>query len=524
LPKRSFGGVVNIPYFFLTYTIGTGVTLTISPGVVCKFWQTGSITVNNGLIAEGLATNAGNIVFTSIYDDFHGGDSNSDGTATPSTYYPWQGIIINDVALDPQTRFANCIFRYASYSSNSAGIRTINASPSILNCSFSNDYSGVYASGASNPTINYCDFYNITNYAVNNVNQSFVINAENCWWGSNTGPTHSGNPGGIGEPVTNSVDYLPFGTSGTINPLMGDVSLNGIIQAYDASLVLQHVLVPFLNAKQQVVADVSGAAGITALDASLILQYVVGLISYFPAELLSPLPPYTSEAGLAIGNYTAIPGEEFDLPLQMTNVDGVFAGQITLNYDPEYLDAIEIINQMAEMTLLSDIDEINGIIRISFAGIEALESDLTIANIHFKAKENAPSLTIPIEGKFFMANESNLTGNITNGSVTINGFATGMDNNIAGKDNMLICYPNPVTDELTIDYTVEKEGDNVFIAVYDLFGQMVAEIANGKHAADSYKITWNCNGQNGMKLLNGTYLIRMVSGNKTIVQKIQIVK
>jgi flagellar hook assembly protein FlgD len=176
------------------------------------------------------------------------------------------------------------------------------------------------------------------------------------------------------------------------------------------------------------------------------------------------------------------------------------------------------------MTLLSNIDEENGIIRISFAGIEALESDLTIANIHFKVSENAPSMTIPVEGKFFMANESNLTGNITNGSVTINGFATGFENNSEGKDNLLACYPNPVKDEMTIDYNVEKEGDNVFIAVYDLFGQMVAEIANGRHAADSYKIKWNCNGQNGIKLPNGTYFIRMVSGNKTVVQKIQIVK
>ena len=272
--------------------------------------------------------------------------------------------------------------------------------------------------------------------AVNNVNQSFVINAENCWWGSNTGPTHARNPSGTGEPVTNSVDYLPFGTSGVINPLMGDVSLNGIIQAYDGSLVLQHVLVPFLNAKQQVVADVSGTAGITALDASLILQYVVGLINYFPAELLSPAPSYTSEAGLAIGSQTAMPGEEFDLPLQMVDVDEVFAGQITLNYDPLYLIAMEVSSLMPDVMLLSDIDEENGIVRISFAGVEALVSDLTIANIHFKVNENAPSMTIPIEGKFFMANESNLSDNITNGTVTINGFATGFDPN---HDRITIC-------------------------------------------------------------------------------------
>ena len=125
-----------------------------------------------------------------------------------------------------------------------------------------------------------------------------------------------------------------------------------------------------------------------------------------------------------------MPGEEFDLPLQMKNVDGIFAGQLTLDYDPLYLEFIEINNLMPDMMLLSDIDEENGTIRICFAGIESLESDLTFANIHFKANENAPSITLPIEGKFFMANESNLTENITNGSVTINGFATGLENNI----------------------------------------------------------------------------------------------
>jgi hypothetical protein len=524
LPKRTFGGVTNIPYFFNTYTIGTGVTLTIAPGVICKFWQYGAMTVNNGLIAEGTATNTGNIVFTSIYDDFHGGDSNSDGTATPSGYYPWQGILINDVALDPQTRFANCIFRYAQYGFGAA-IKTINASPSIQYCSFNNDYCGVLATGASNPTVNFCDFYNISDYAVNNVNQSFVINAENCWWGSNTGPTHSGNPGGTGEPVTNSVDYLPFGTSGTINPLMGDVSLNGTIQAYDASLVLQHVAtIITLNAKQQVVADVSGATGITAFDASLILQYVVGLINYFPAELLSPLPPYASQAGLAIGNATVIPGAEFDLPLSLYDVDEVFAGQMTINYNPEYLDALEVISQMPDMTFVSDIDEENGIIHISFAGVYPLVNDLEFASIHFKAKDNLPAMIIPIEGKFFMANESDLTLNIDDGSVTINSIATGMIDQNINSVKSLSCYPNPVSDELTIKYTVTQDGDDVLIAIFDFYGKTIAEIVNGKHAAESYTITWDGRDMNGVSQQSGTYFVRMISGNKTEVQKIQIVR
>ena len=88
----------------------------------------------------------------------------------------------------------------------------------------------------------------------------------------------------------------------------------------------------------------------------------------------------------------------------------------------------------------------------------------------------------------------------------------------------MACYPNPVKDLLAINYTVSQEGDNVFIAVYDLFGQMVAEIVNGRHAADSYKLSWNCLDQNGMRLPVGTYVIRMVEGKNTVVQKIQIVR
>jgi len=525
LPKRSFGGVTNIPYFFGTYTIGTGVTLTIAPGVVTKFWYGGKLTVNNGLIAEGLNSNEGNIVFTSITDDFHGGDSNSDGTATAGNYYTWQGILINDVALDPQTRFANCIIRYASYYSDGA-IKTINASPSILHCSFNNDYQGVQASGASNPLINYCDFFNITDLAVNNVNKSFTINAENCWWGSNTGPTHSGNPGGTGEPVTNSVDYLPFGTTGAINPLMGDVSLNGIIQAYDASLVLQHtVSLITLNAQQQIVADVSGAAGVTAMDASLILQYVVGIINYFPAELLSPFPGYTSDAELSLGNETVIAGQEFDLPLNLSHVEDIYGLQMTIQYDPQFLGATEVSSLEPDMNPTVNIDKENGIIKIAFAGISPLQSDLTIANIHFKADEGAPGGTITaVEAKAFMANESHLSNNVTNGSVTINGLETGIEDDTSKNSNALVCFPNPATDQVNISFTVAHDAEFINITALDMLGQTVGEIVNGKLVADSYTYSWVTNDRSGQKLPNGIYFIKMTSGNKTIVKKIQIVR
>jgi flagellar hook assembly protein FlgD len=47
---------------------------------------------------------------------------------------------------------------------------------------------------------------------------------------------------------------------------------------------------------------------------------------------------------------------------------------------------------------------------------------------------------------------------------------------------------------------------------------------NGKHAAESYTITWDGRDMNGLLQQSGTYFVRMISGNKTEVQKIQIVR
>lgn len=523
IQKRSFGGISNIPYIFQYYTIGTGVTLTIDPGVVCKFGNSGYLTVNNGIIAEGLATSGNRIIFTSLTDDFYGGDTNADGEATASDYWRWKGITINAIALDPLCRFENCIFRNTSSSYGS--IRTINSSPSVLNCAFNNNYRGVYATGASDPLINYCDFSNIIYEAVNNVNQSFVINAENCWWGDDSGPTHSGNPGGTGEPVTDAVDYIPFGTSGAMNPILGDVSLNSLVQAYDASLILQHVVGSItLNATQQGVADVSEAAGITAYDASLVLQYVVGLINYFPAALLSPLPAPVSDAGLMVGNADVEPGDEFALPLSITNVAGLYAMEMTISFDPDILEAVDVENLISGMNVNFSIDNETGTIKIAFAGIESLEYAMDAANIIFKVNEGLTGTTTPVTSKYFMGNETDLSWNVTDGSVSINGFATGLGNKLENANTQLSCYPNPFSNQLNIDYQISGDKQKVAILVYDIYGKMVAEIANGEHNAASYKISWNGIDQNGNTLRNGTYFIRMISQDKVVTQKIQIVR
>ena len=76
---------------------------------------------------------------------------------------------------------------------------------------------------------------------------------------------------------------------------VGDADGDGTVSAFDASLVLQHVVgLITLGPDERIAADVDGDGSISAFDASLVLQFVVGLRTCFPVE-----PGCTSVSKLA---------------------------------------------------------------------------------------------------------------------------------------------------------------------------------------------------------------------------------
>ncbi|UCE36101.1 MAG: hypothetical protein JSW00_11145, partial [Thermoplasmata archaeon] len=70
------------------------------------------------------------------------------------------------------------------------------------------------------PTINYNNICNNgggssgPGYGVINTYSSIIIDAQNNWWGHETGPYHStSNPDGQGDKVSNYVEFEPFSDS-----------------------------------------------------------------------------------------------------------------------------------------------------------------------------------------------------------------------------------------------------------------------------------------------------------------------
>jgi|GEM_PF-1081338 len=139
----------NLPYVITgDVTIASGVTLTIDPGMVVKFAAvTSSDTYRRLLTVDGVLHAAGTsddlIVFTSSYDDGHGGDSNGDGSATSPASNNWGYVRINS----PGSMLRYCEFWYGgirrvqyNYDPYMLWINQVNPAPEVRDCSFQNSY------------------------------------------------------------------------------------------------------------------------------------------------------------------------------------------------------------------------------------------------------------------------------------------------------------------------------------------------------------------------------------------------
>jgi hypothetical protein len=404
----------------------------------------------------------------------------------------------------------------------------VNSSPTIDSTLFAYNNVGVSVEGSSNPSIHGCSLYGNTYYGVNNTGGAFCVSADGNWWGAASGPNDAsatadlcllGTNAGTGDVVSNNVDYTPFATSGIQNPLLGDVSLNGVVLAYDASLVLQSVISAIvLSPLQKLVADVSGTSGVSAFDASLILQWVAGVIPSFPAastgahragdEDLVAVREFVTRANgtfdVALGDARR-EGAEWVVPVTLSGTAPAYALELRLNGgDAAALAGVSAANG----TSLSSHGVTDGTAFAAFASLEPLGSgEVVLLRFAASAGEfEAPRLT------FARANESEASVTTTPAAPRVSFLG--------------LPSPTPARGPATIAMSISAADANsrTHVQVMDVSGRNVRLLSTAPLAAGQHTLTWDLTRDDGSAAPAGLYFVRARVGASSFTQRLIVVR
>ena len=517
LSKRSFAGINNIPYIFRNYTIGSAAKLEINPGVILKFEDNGYMNVRNGLKSIGGTTADSLIVFTSVNDDFYGGDTFNNGSAAQPGNVSWQGIYFYNESIDNDCNLTNNIIRFGSYYDNRGAVTVDNASPTILDCRFEKGYHGIMALNTSLPSIINCDFIDVEpnyGYAVWNKNSATTLTATNCYFNSNTGPRHASNPTGTGTRVSDYVSFTPFGTQ-LGKAELGDVSTNGAITAYDASLILQHAVSNItLGASQLKVADVSRNGAVSSYDASMVLQYNVGLIYTF-----SPNPLMVKRraadvlaSNLSFGELDYSGGKgEFVVPVRINSAAGVKSIDLQLDFNPQHIGIakVEGVGLRNDIYFLNTNNASDGHLKLSLASAYDLNLNNGLLYLSFKLKNEAiEQSSIVISNALFNEEFSHAA---VEPVVVKSRVVTDLATNFTDKP-----YITSVeNDNIIIELSEELDRKDVRIVVYDMVGRIIYQKLHA--STNVVRIPFAELNQP----LQGVCLMQINVGNRNYAEKIQ---
>ena len=93
-----------------------------------------------------------------------------------------------------------------------------------------------------------------------------------------------------------------------------------------------------------------------------------------------------------------------------------------------------------------------------------------------------------------------------------NGFSAG-----AG-DFLEANQPNPFSNSTLINYHLARQG-NVFLAVYNVKGELVKILTNGLVATGNQSVWWNGTDNHGVVVSNGLYFVRLQTENNSVTRK-----
>lgn len=368
---------------------------------------------------------------------------------------------------------------------------------------------------------------------------------------------------------------LPVGTI-TLKPLKtGDQGK--CISPFDAALVLQYAVgINQLSPYQLIAADVSGDSTVNSYDASLIMRYAVKLEKKFPimadsldcwdfipknlpvdisnwyshpdSLLFAPLAsdqfgqdfigivvgdvsqnwvhPAPAAPGLCkgtllttarIGEIEPVGSDRVRLPIELEAAVDVIAIELDLQYPVQGASPLAVRSTDWSKAFLLDYVHEGGRLKIVMAAAVPLSGSGTLVAIEFKNQLTAVEFQNAVQITQATANDEPL-------SVT----AVADQHNPASSPDVLQLwpnYPNPFNQETMLQFSVPRHQKSaVSLMIYNIRGQRVRTLQNGKLAAGKYQLRWDGRGDDGQTLPSGDYLCVLRAGSERSLQKVVLLR
>jgi hypothetical protein len=307
----------------------------------------------------------------------------------------------------------------------------------------------------------------------------------------------------------------------------GDVTMNGSVTPFDASVILQYLVGSVeLDDGQADAGDVTQDASLSALDAAIILQFIVGMVDDLPYDeeendLLA------AGGDVVISGGSVSPGDVFQMPILLDGGDNVRSYELELSYDPEVLVYQSLIwdESVSGMTILDNLED--GIIRVGAAGLGAIESgSVVMGYVEFELLDTFDEYETTITMSRSRLNEE---GVVTDGSTAVYTNALlvvdewghgGVPDVYALKQN----FPNPFNPVTQIRYQL-PEVSLVTIQIYDIMGRVVRTLVNSETQITGYRqVTWNALNDLGQPVSAGMYLYVIQAGDFRDTKKMVLIK
>ncbi len=291
----------------------------------------------------------------------------------------------------------------------------------------------------------------------------------------------------------------------------GDADENGAIQAYDAAMVLKHVVgLDTLFCQGLVNADVSANDTVTAMNASLILQYGTGLIDTLPYS-----KPVLASGTLHLGTPYVVDGFAY-IPLVITNGEMVYSLEGELVYDETFLhyEAMVWSNPITDSVMERTVE---GKIIIAGAGVGGWNYSGTVATVQF-AFLHPGSGTVTL--RHHRLNENSMS---PDDAVDVSSLGTENEPMVPTTYALHQNYPNPFNPETVVQIDLPERSE-VRLIVHDILGRVVRHLIAETKEAGIYRITWDGRNDRGKQLPAGVYLTTLEAGNYHKTVKMLLLK